>query len=1016
MISLGDRIQKQVESDEGYSFFSYFEPWDVKERSPEIVELARKDGVDLYNDDLIRTGNVGAHQFQSGYLLDDMRFRGVIGPTQGGKALTLDSDVYTTNGMKKMRDMIVGDRVVTPNGTANVIGVHPQGIRPVYEFTFNDGTSVKCDEEHLWTVLPRDGSTPIRTKRGKRIANVKFNKWETITAKEIISKAGVGAVPGHFRYSIPRADHVEFESRPLLLGPYTMGAILGDGGITHRALFTCHPDDIAITERMSVESSIEMRKHADKFGFAMIGVSEKLRQYGLMNTSSKTKFIPEDFKFNSYENRLELLRGLMDTDGSVTLRGLRSSPKTEISVSSKKLADDIVWLVQSLGGWCHVSSRTPWYYSDARERIMCSTSYRLKVTMFVNPFRLQRKADRWRPNTERYMQRVLRKIEFCGYEKTQCIRIDNDEKLFLTNGFVATHNSIQALIEIGCICSGEFPISMQYDKGVDTGVKRIISGQNIRRWGRRSVKTKRLIDYNADAEKDGTWDCGTIIGAGKFPKEKCVPGDLTNEKEERVIWIGTTQRALTEAWWPKLVEEGQRIFPKKFIDASKGNAGVNRVDNIIHLINDIRLSMITYEQGHHKFESITTWACYFDEEPKDQRCVSAAIGHCKYFSLIMTPLHGITYTRDIFFRKPSPNKRTYHATAYDSPYLTRETIDENRSQYPDYEIGARFWALHTAAAQRPYYNRRKLQMWLSKMAGFKNGYRAEINPDRPYFGVIKKPHISALPGLMDIGTVLVPIDDSAPVKDCEWMVYEDLQKDGAYLIIADNANGADLPEDAGDFGSALVLRAPKPERGEARPVLVAEMSSKSTPEIFASHVGLSLNYYNFATLAGEAASRGAANGMFFSELRDYPFWYTRTVKKQASRKDVTQKGFDMNSGTRKPIFDEIEAWFSDFDEDDDPMIPSETILTMASECLKVIKNGNMRPDHPAGKNNDMLVCFGMGIYIFKIFPEQMKCRRSARKENVDSGSKMFVKRMLEAANISKQRKASGFPMCVGRSK
>ena len=179
-----------------------------------------------------------------------------------------------------------------------------------------------------------------------------------------------------------------------------------------------------------------------------------------------------------------------------------------------------------------------------------------------------------------------------------------------------TGKSYPIFIEIGCMCSGEFPISLQYDVGVDTGVKRTKSFLNVQRWGRHSERTGELLDFDVHYPDDGSWDCGTIIGAGKYPQEKVIPDSLDGLKEDRTIWVGTTATALAESWWPKLTEEGARVLPEKFIDKTKGNKGANSSTSVIYLKNDIRLSIISYESGHRKFEAITAWHASLTRNPR----------------------------------------------------------------------------------------------------------------------------------------------------------------------------------------------------------------------------------------------------------------------------------------------------------------------------------------------------------------------------------------------------------------
>ena len=571
--------------------------------------------------------------------------------------------------------------------------------------------------------------------------------------------------------------------------------------------------------------------------------------------------------------------------------------------------------------------------------------------------------------------------------------------------------SVTAMIEIGCMCSGEFPISLQHNKGTDTGIARLINAMNIRRWGRFDKETRRFMDYDVKADRDGTWDCGTIIGAGKYPKEKVIPKLITEETAEKIIWIGTTRRALEESWWPKMTQ-GQ-MLPEKFIDRTKGNNGTIRSDgnHIIHLVNDIRLSIITYESGFDKFEAVNVWACFFDEEAGDRQAVTAAIGHCKYFASQMTPYKGMTYTKELFV-KYDPDIDLFHSVAYDSPYLPEEKITTMRSMYPDHEIAARIWGEHTSESKLPYYDAKKLRSWTRKMDGAETGFLARFMPSEDFHGV-KRVKGGTLPGLMDIDSKLTVVDGDLAKNgsghNIAWRIHEDLRHDGAYFITSDAANGADLPEDAGDYQSAIVFR-----RIEgADPVMVAEIETTLTPGLYAIPIiGLALIYYNNALLCAESSARGAANGMFYSEMREYPYWFVAEVQKAHTNRYLTKKGFDTNAGTRKSIFDEIENIFNQYTKDELPPIPSKTIFRMASECIRVVKNGTIRPDHPRNRPNDMLVCYGIGLWINKIFPEQIRCR-TKKKKTLAKAPRDSVIGLLTAKMAAEYRADPHFPSNIG---
>jgi ATP-dependent DNA helicase RecG len=102
------------------------------------------------------------------------------GDVGSGKAQPLYSTVLTTTGFKNMGDIVIGDELVNPEGgKSKVVGVFPQGPRPVYKITFDDNTQVEADFEHLWEVFLKSKSQLKTT--GELFASIAVNpskKWK----------------------------------------------------------------------------------------------------------------------------------------------------------------------------------------------------------------------------------------------------------------------------------------------------------------------------------------------------------------------------------------------------------------------------------------------------------------------------------------------------------------------------------------------------------------------------------------------------------------------------------------------------------------------------------------------------------------------------------------------------------------------------------------------------------------------------------------------------------------------
>lgn len=365
-----------------------------------------------------------------------------------GKGQPNDSVVLTPDGWQTIGSLSEGDRVIGRDGKAcRVTGVFPKGPIKCYRVYFCDGTSVVCDKEHLWCV--RGHNDKHRNK-----------PWRVMGVEEIIASGIASERPGvrNRKWCIPMVDPVEFPEKEHVIHPYVMGVLLGDGSVSGNTVTWTKPD-IEVAEK--VASLVPCGVHIaarESFGERcpvwsvrsdVVGhgysnaVVDELRLLGLMGCRSHEKFVPERYLFSSVQQRIDLLQGLMDTDGY-------AGETPEFCSTSRNLAEAVVFLVQSLGGKAVLSvKKSPVYRHNGEVRIG-REAYRVTMTMpeGFNPFSLPRKADKFKPPT-RYMDRWIDRIEEVGEMPTTCISVDAEDHLYVTNDFIVTHNTVQQL-EWGC--------------------------------------------------------------------------------------------------------------------------------------------------------------------------------------------------------------------------------------------------------------------------------------------------------------------------------------------------------------------------------------------------------------------------------------------------------------------------------------------------------------------------------------------------------------------------------------
>ena len=357
-------------------------------------------------------------------------------PPGSGKALSMDSKVLTPKGFVRNGDLKVGDKVISASGKeSTILGVYPQGIKPLYDVYFDDGSHCRCSADHLWTVQTRDDRRKKRSHKGK--------KYRTIPLHEIMKNIRVENGK-RCNYSVDYVNKIEFSEKEYLIHPYLMGVLLGDGGLSGADVKLTTPDAEILDRVNSLLPDNYIFKHVAKYDYRLASnkklniINEKLKEYMLKGKRSHEKFIPQEYMYGSYKQRLELLRGLMDTDGYIGKKG--NAP--QYSTTSKELADGVAEIAHSLGGYASISVSESGYKKNG-EYIPCKDCYIVTIEFpsnMENIFMLKRKAERFHPKRD-CIKRYITRVEYACDDECQCIYIDDDSHLYITDDYIITHNT-----------------------------------------------------------------------------------------------------------------------------------------------------------------------------------------------------------------------------------------------------------------------------------------------------------------------------------------------------------------------------------------------------------------------------------------------------------------------------------------------------------------------------------------------------------------------------------------------
>ena len=406
---------------------------------------------------------------------------------------TLDSKILTPNGWVRMGDIKIGDIVYAYDGTpVEVLQTHEFEPVDIYELTTNRGQKTKVSGDHLWCARERNYKRKINKQKVYTTDYIREN---------ILNKYGELRFQLPDNHTIP-FDHQELPIHPYIMGCMLGDGSIGDidntpsfhnidndiierfsllledmglvtkiikpcqisicqknesGKVARKIRLSSDKEVIEFDRMKSACSALQICKNklyyyctnnktvngiTYSFVDKEISFNHKLKEeffkLGLTGKRAWDKFIPEIYKFTSIDQRIELLRGLLDTDGTIKKNG-----EIGYTTTSKKLAQDITEIIRSLGGKATIYTRDRvGKVSKINNRNVVSrrVSYEVTINIDYNVFYCKRKSERFKPNRKKH-HTLINSIVKVGKEPVKCITINHSSSLYITDDYIITHNS-----------------------------------------------------------------------------------------------------------------------------------------------------------------------------------------------------------------------------------------------------------------------------------------------------------------------------------------------------------------------------------------------------------------------------------------------------------------------------------------------------------------------------------------------------------------------------------------------
>lgn len=381
------------------------------------------------------------HQVSGFHFLHALPNAALFGDCGSGKAVAISAPCLTPDGWKPIKDVRVGDWVIARDGKPYpVIGVFPQGKRQLYRISFSDGASILADDNHLWVVQSKDDSDRDRW----RIRSTKTLRRDPLS---------YGSTKSSFKWRIPTVCPVAFSTKEHnILSPYLLGAIIATGGVPEKnRVIRWTKADPRFADELAKElpSGHVLRrtpgKAENRVYLTLVSiphnapnlVTRELDKHGILGCPLQDKHIPKDYLLGDANQRLALLQGIFDAGK------LRSAKITYITASAQ-MAQDVAFLVESLGGRANVTSTQPFRMLDGKKvPAMRAHHVYLRLPVGTPPFRAKR--DLVTATCPRQIRRSITAIEPATEEEAVCISVASPDRTYVCERFIVTHNTFMAL-------------------------------------------------------------------------------------------------------------------------------------------------------------------------------------------------------------------------------------------------------------------------------------------------------------------------------------------------------------------------------------------------------------------------------------------------------------------------------------------------------------------------------------------------------------------------------------------
>lgn len=370
------------------------------------------------------------------------------------KAQPLWSNVLTPKGFINIWNIKIWDTIISWRTWkyVKVTWVFPQWIKDVYKITTNKWQICYASWEHLWEVYD------MHEHRKSKDKNKDINNYiKVINTNDLLLSWLLNNYwnsKNVCRYKIPKVKDIELNSlEELHINPYVLWLLIAEWSLNNNWVrYTNSEDDINNKINLLISDNEQVIRKIYANWKQVNEIQNKLERnkwwYWYNNTQTQTsfyldyynlrcksihKFIPEQYKYTSIENRYLLLQWLFDWDAYV------SWTRIEYTTSSKQLFNDVKFILDSLW-YNYTTSNKIWKYKKDWIINECNISYIIWITWEINKL-VSSEKHLWRINKFWLKENDLFIKSIEKYSEEECVCISVEDQLYITDDFIVTHNT-----------------------------------------------------------------------------------------------------------------------------------------------------------------------------------------------------------------------------------------------------------------------------------------------------------------------------------------------------------------------------------------------------------------------------------------------------------------------------------------------------------------------------------------------------------------------------------------------